>query len=254
MQPPYIHPVANSPGADKHQPYPLLSREPAPGFEAWLGQAMAAQPAAPDPALQHGPADYGLWGVSPDSDGRLNLDEVAANLRATLPALAGNLGKVCRNSGIGLPPPLRLLAGIATQPSLPFDRREAAIQQLFDDWPALAHQYRRLAAGFGFIRCSDALRAYQRVIGRLGPGRLAHGLAPQGDAHATPQLALVFDGNRIWPEEALGERWRPLAGLEQLTRELLEGASPATVREPQRPLHQVLDPADALLRAARQRS
>lgn len=226
-----------------------------PGFEVWYAQALAAAAPRPDPALESGPADFGLWGASPDANGRLELDEVAGNLRATLPVFAANLGRVCRQAGVVTPPLLRLEAGSDIQPALPFDARAGMVQQLFDDSPGLARQFRRLMAGFGFVRCSDALRAYQRALARLGPSRLAAVMARQGDAHATPHLALVFDGTSVWPEEAQGERWRPLAGLEQLSRELSDASHPGQARrnEPPLPIDQVFDPIGARLRAARQR-
>ncbi len=238
-----IDPALPLPGAPSHS-VPRQHAQAPPGFEIWFAQALSAGRLGHDPALETGPADFGLWGVAPDGQGRLNLDEVAGNLQASLAAFAANLGKACRQQGIALPPPLRLEAGMDTQPLLLFDAREAAIQQLFDDWPGLARQFRRLMAGFGFVRCSDALRAYQRAIGRLGPSRLASVLDQQGDAHASPHLALVFDGLRAWPEEAYPERWRPLAGLEQLSRELFERAhSPsAPYRDSALPLEQLLDP------------
>lgn len=226
-----------------------------PGFEAWFAQALNAGRLAHDPALAAGPADFGLWGVAPDSQGRLDLEEVAGNLHATLPAFASNLGNACRQAGLALPPRLRLEAGTDTQPALPFDAREAAVQQLFDAWPGLARQFRRLMAGFGFIRCSDALRAYQAAIGRLGPSRLAGALGQLGDAHSAPHLALVFDGHSAWPEEVSGEQWRTLASLAQLQRELQDCVpnAPYRVHERSVTLEQALDPGSLKLRSARQR-
>ncbi|WP_269533046.1 hypothetical protein [Chitinimonas sp. BJYL2] len=222
---------------------PPLRLPAAAGFEAWFAQALAAASPAADPHLLSGPADYGLWGTTPDAEGKLNLTEVAENLRATLPALAANLGKACRDHSLAVPPMLRLEAQISLQPTLPFDQRAQALQQLFDATPGLVRQFRRLMAGFGFVRCSDALRAYQRALGKLGPSRLAAVLATLGDVHASPTLAIAFDGQTCWPEEASGEHWRPLASLAQLDRELLALAGAShRAPEPGLPLSTALDP------------
>ncbi|GAB3243918.1 hypothetical protein [Chitinimonas naiadis] len=251
------HPIDSSQALPTSTPQaePKPLGQAPPGFEAWYAQALAVSSLRPDPELESGPADFGLWGASPDSNGRLELDEVAGNLRATLPTFAANLGRICRGAGIVTPPLLRLEAGSDIQPALPFDVRATAVQQLFDDSPGLARQFRRLMAGFGFVRCSDALRAYQRAIARVGPSRLAAIMARQGDAHASPHLALVFDGSAAWPEEAAGERWRPLAGLEQLSRELMDSAMAPLPKAAEKslPIDQVFDPIGARLRAARQR-
>ncbi|QDQ26033.1 hypothetical protein FNU76_06540 [Chitinimonas arctica] len=250
-----IEPTRSLAGTSPHVEAKPPSHAP-PGFDSWLAHALAAEPSRPDPTLQSGPADFGLWGVTPDAHGRLDLDEVASNLRATLPAFAGNLGKVCRGGGIAVPPLLRMEAGGAAGiPALPFDTREQALQQLFEAWPGIARQFRRLMSGFGFVRCSDALRAYQRVIGRLGPSRLAHTLGQHGDAHASPRLALAFDGSVAWLEEVSTGQWRPLANLEQLSHELLDGEGLATqsTARPSVSIEQAFDPISARLRAARSR-
>ncbi|PHV13257.1 hypothetical protein [Chitinimonas sp. BJB300] len=253
MHLPPIEPIAD-PTSLPPPPEAHADEPTAQGFEAWFAQALNDK-ASPAPALLHGPADFGLWGVSPDVSGRLDLEEVANNLRATLPAFASNLGKVCRAGGISFPPQLRLEGSVEIQPTLPSDARSSAVQQMLDDWPGLARQFRRLMAGFSFTRCSDALRAYQRAIGRLGPNHLATTLGQQDPNHASPPLSLLFDGLYAWPEEAQGERWRPLAGLEQLSREILEhnAIQPGTSWEQPLPIEQAFDQANVRLRTAHQR-
>ncbi|MGQ5525447.1 hypothetical protein ACUHMQ_19585 [Chitinimonas sp. PSY-7] len=247
--PPLADPQSGTPQpAEPHTDPPLTN-----GFETWFVHALTDQTQL-DPTLAHGPADFGLWGVTPDADGRLDLDEIAANLRATLPAFATNLGNVCRVAGISVPPLLRLESGSDSQTNT-LDVRTAVIQQLFSEWPGLARQFRRLTAGFGFTRCGDALRAYQRAIGRLGPNRLANTLVQQDDNHASPHLSLLFDGLQVWPEEAYGDRWRPLAGLDQLSQELLESAVLQPVRAWAKPvpIEQAFDLANVRLRTAKVR-
>jgi len=253
MRTPFIQPNAGL-------PTPLLPTSLGPaeqevaGFETWLAQAMASELAATDPEMHYGPADYGLWGVAPDGDGRLDLDEVARNLRATLAPFAYNLGKACRSIRLPLPPPLRIEPGPDGSMMLPFDTRADLLGSAISAWPALAGQYRRLMAGFGFVRCGASLRAWQTAIGRMGPSRLALGLQQASDHHAAPHLSLVYDGLLAWPEELFDGRWRQLAQTDQLVRELLEAAGvTARYRTHDLPLDQALDLTRIKLRAARQR-
>lgn len=253
MRTPFIQPSAGLPTPQLPSSLAPAEQEAA-GFEAWLAQAMAAEPAAPDPDMHYGPADYGLWGVAPDGDGRLDLDAVARNLRATLAPLAYNLGNACRAARLPLPPPLRIEPGSDGSMTLPFDNRAELLGTALSGWPALASQYRRLMAGFGFVRCGASLRAWQTAIGRMGPSRLAQGMYQTADHHTAPRLSLVYDGLLAWPEEIFDGRWRQLAQTDQLVRELLEAAGAAVrYRTLELPLDQALDVTRIKLREARQR-
>ncbi|MBV8657803.1 MAG: hypothetical protein JO142_08275 [Burkholderiales bacterium] len=253
MRTPFIYPASSLP-TPLVPPTLDAAEQTIPGFEVWLAQAMASEPAAADAEMQYGPADFGLWGVAPDGDGRLDLDEVTHNLKATLTAFAINLGKACRAVRLTLPPVLRIEAGPDGGMTLPFDNRAELLGSAIISWPALAHQFRRLMAGFGFVRCGASLRAWQTAIGRMGPNRLALGMHRTAEHQTAPRLSLVYDGQQAWPEEIFDGRWRPLAQTDQLVRELLEAAGAAPrYRSHDLPLDQALDLTSIKLRAARER-
>ncbi|MFC4159643.1 hypothetical protein [Chitinimonas lacunae] len=240
MEPAFSLPLPSSPDA-----------APSDGFEAMLALALS-EAAEGDPALEPGPADFGLWGTLPDGQGRLDLDEVAAQLQASLPPLCRNLGNACRLGGVALDPPLRLSAP-AGRIDCGQDARGPLVQTLLTRRTALQRQIVRLLAGYALVRGAATLTAHQRALARLGPARLAQAVASHPEFHLTPPLALSCRQDHIAIEEARGLSWRQLCLADALAQELigLGLERPAAVPVAGLPVSEAFDPLRSRLDQAR---
>lgn len=233
-------------------PLPVTTGDAAmDGFEAALAHALTELVGA-DPVLETGPADFGLWGVIPDGHSRLDLDQVARQLHASLPPLCRNLGKACHQHRLTLEPPLRLLM-VAGKIDCGSDLRAPALQALLAQYDSLQKQTVRLLAGYALVRGAATLIAHQRVLARLGPARLAQAVADHPEYQATPTLALSCRPEHIAVEEARGLSWRPLAAADDLTQELIVAGlgRAAAVQAAVVPVSEAFDPIRSQLDRAR---